>query len=91
MRKSWPAVKKKRNNMVEKLTTTPIVNIRELVVGDRVCRKKGQGDPLFVVALFGDPGELIPSDHSGTVYCDFEGNPGDVLEFNIDEIDKILE
>lgn len=77
--------------MAEKLTTASIVNIRELVVGDRVCRKGGQGDPLFIVALFADPGELIPSDHSGTVYCDFEGNPGDVLEFKIDEIVKILE
>lgn len=77
--------------MAEKLTTASIVNIRELIVGDRVCRKGGQGDPLYVVALFADPGELIPSDHSGTVYCDFNGNPGDVLEFNIDEIDKILE
>lgn len=77
--------------MAEKLTTASIVNIHELVVGDRVCRKGGQGDPLYVVALFGDPGELIPSDHSGTVYCDFKDNPGDIIEFNIDEIDKILE
>lgn len=88
---SWPAVKIKQNNMAGRPITASIVNIRELVVGDKVCKKEGQGDPLFVVAVFADPGELIPSDHSGTVYCDFEGNPGDVLEFNIDEIDKILE
>jgi len=76
--------------MSEKLTTTSIVNIREILVGDKVC-EKGHDKQLFVVAAFADPGELVPSDHSGTVYCDFEGNPGDVLEFNIDEIDKILE
>lgn len=72
------------------IVKTSIVNIREVLIGDKVCRK-GQDEPLFVVATFADPGELVPSDHTGIVYCDFEGNPGDVLEFKIDEIDKILD
>ena len=77
--------------MAEKHITTPIVNIRELAVGDMVCRKEEPDTTLFVVAVFANPSELIPSDHLGTVYCDFEGNLGDVLEFNVDEIYKILE
>ena len=72
------------------LVTTSIVNIRELHIGDKVC-KKVHHTPLFVVGIFADPGELVPSDHTGTIYCDFEGSTGDVLEFNVDEIDKILD
>lgn len=76
--------------------TTSITNINELHIGDMVC-KKGQvdpyeasGRPLFVVGLFAEPDELTPSCHTGTVYCDFEDNPGDVLEFSVDELDKII-
>jgi len=72
------------------LVTTSIVNISELRIGDKVC-KKGHHTPLFVVGLLADPGELVPSDHTGTIYCDFYGSTGDVLEFNVDEIEKIVE
>lgn len=71
------------------IVKTSIVNVREIHIGDKVCRK-GHDEPVIVVAIFNEPGELVPSDHTGTVYCDFEGNPGDVLEYRIDEIDKIL-
>lgn len=72
------------------LVTTSIVNIRELHIGDKVC-KKGHHTPLFVVGLLADPNELVPSDHTGAIYCDFDGSTGDVLEFNVDEIEKIVE
>lgn len=74
-----------------KLITTSIVNIREVLIGDRVCQK-GHDTPMFVVATFADAGTLgMPEDHTGSVYCDFPDNPGDVFEFTIDEIDKILD
>lgn len=71
-------------------TTKPINNIRELRIGDVICRKGGDKS-VFVVAIFADPGTLgyQPADHTGMVYADFADNPGDVLEFKLDDIEMV--
>lgn len=51
---------------------------QEIRIGDKV--KDRNGFEFEVVALFKD----------GTVYCDFEGNEGDVWEFKVDELKKVL-
>lgn len=77
--------------MEKKYKATPINNIREILIGDKVCFK-GHEDPLFVVGIFAAPDAVCESkDHTGTVYMDFPDNPGDVLEAEIDEIYKILD
>ena len=80
------------NNMDDnKLITTSVVNVSELRIGDKVCFK-GHEEPLFVVGIFAAPDAVCESkDHTGSVYMDFPGNPGDVLEAEIDEIYKILD
>ena len=74
-----------------KLITTDVVNISELRIGDKVCLK-GHEEPLFVVGIFAAPDAVCESkDHTGTIYMDFPGNPGDVLEFDLskDDVCKI--
>ena len=81
--------------MANKYKTVPITNIRELRIGDVVAWKHpmGYGEPVFVVAIFADPGTLgfQPEDYTGSVYCDFADNPGDVLEYKITEIVKCVD
>ena len=63
---------------------TPVTSIRDLRIGDEICLRTIKF-PVYVVALFADAGTLgfQPEDCTGTIYGDFEDNPGDVLEFNL--------
>lgn len=79
---------------MENLTNiVPVSNIRELRIGDMICRKGNEEHtPLYVVAIFADPTptpDFQPEDNTGTIYADFPDNPGDVIEFTLEEIDKI--
>ena len=78
-----------------------VKSIRDLQIGDEICdvsnipfNRKQVERHCFVVALFADKGTLgfEPEDYRGTIYGDFPGNPGDVLEFDLatDKIDKIF-
>lgn len=54
------------------------MTIQEIRIGDKVQDRNGF--KFEVVALFKD----------GTVYCDFEGNEGDVWEFKVDELEIVV-
>jgi hypothetical protein len=65
--------------------TRKINNISELGIGDVVC--SDSGFPMVVVGLWAEPEEYnshIP-DNTGQVICDFDGNEGDVFEYELDK------
>ena len=74
------------------MKTTPIINIRDLRIGDIVLNPITK-DQLFVVAIFADPGTLgfQPEDKTGIIYCDFADNPGDVIEYDLsrDDLERV--
>lgn len=74
------------------MNTTPVINIRDLRIGDIVLNPITK-DQLFVVAVFADPGTLgfQPADKTGTIYCDFADNPGDVFEYDLskDDLERV--
>ncbi|HEY8366414.1 MAG TPA: hypothetical protein VIL57_04615 [Bacteroidia bacterium] len=54
------------------------MTIQEIRIGDKVQDRNGF--EFEVVSLFKD----------GTVYCDFEGNEGDVWEFKVEELERVV-
>lgn len=70
--------------------------IQDLRIGDEITKMENEQPIMhcFVVAIFAEPGTLgqLPDECTGTIYGDFEDNPGDVLEFDLsqDVIYKIL-
>lgn len=71
--------------------TEPVKNISELRVGDIIASKISHF-PMFVVGVFAESGTLgfDAEDYTGTVYADFPDNEGDVFEFNLKEIEKVV-
>ena len=74
------------------MKTIPVINIRDLRIGDIVLNPITK-DQLFVVAIFADAGTLgfQPEDKTGTIYCDFADNPGDVIEYDLstDDLERV--
>lgn len=70
------------------MNTTHVINIRDLRIGDVVLNPITKTQ-LFVVAILADPGTLgfQPADKTGTIYCDFADNPGDVIEYDLSRDD----
>lgn len=57
-----------------------IKDIKDLRIGDMIVEKNHrESTPMEVVAIFSD----------GDIYCDFDGNEGDVWEFDINK-DRIF-
>lgn len=61
------------------------MKITELHIGDRV-RDKHTAFPMIVVGIFTTKYQLN-NPEAGTVYLDFEGNEGDVLECDVKELE----
>lgn len=71
-----------------------VKNISQLRIGDTVM-EEGNKFPMTVVGIFSDSHEYIknPLDNTGTIYCDWDGNEGDVWEYWLrrDKIIKIIQ
>jgi hypothetical protein len=61
------------------------MKITELHIGDKV-RDKHTAFPMVVVGIFTTKYQLHNLE-AGTVYCDFEGNDGDVFECDVKDLE----
>lgn len=60
------------------------MKITELKIGDKVCLKTTK-QPMIVVGLFSTLKDIAKD--LGSVYLDFEGNVGDMLEEDIKDLE----
>ena len=60
------------------------MKITELKIGDKVCLKT-TNQPMIVVGVFSTLKDIAKG--HGSVYLDFEGNVGDMLEEDIKDLE----
>lgn len=62
------------------------MKIEDLRIGMKVC-EIGTRFPMIVTGIFSTLDDMAAN--KGTVYCDFEGNEGDIWEVDINELEVV--